>query len=161
MAGDRHSQMDRTLSELTQSLPKGISQSLPKGAVRLRNSPRPYQIGSPFLLVQYSELDQPLVQKSISESDCLIFERLMDFEELEWALQLAEEGRMVIIHLATSSLISLLHRVFSSFGLKPRRSTGSGGLPTIFNFVQSSLSARDWSFIWRRRSSRKDLDLGL
>ncbi len=118
VAGDRYSQIDRTLIELTKSINEQNFDVSPnhgprKGAMILRQAPQSFQIGSPFLLVQYEEINQPLVLKNLLECQVLIFEKLMDFDELEWALQLAEEGRMVIVHMATNSILSLLHRVYS------------------------------------------------
>lgn len=109
LAGDRFSFMDRTILELSHQL-KEMGK---KGCLILRQSPQTFQVGSPFLLVQYSELNQPIVQKNVSDCDCLIFEKIMDFEELEWGLQMADEGRMVIAHVSTSSIVSALHRLFS------------------------------------------------
>lgn len=118
VAGDKHSQIDRTLVELAKAINEPsfeVGQKLGsrKGAMILRQAPQTFQIGSPFLLVQYGEINQPLVLKNLLDCQVLIFEKLMDFDELEWALQLAEEGRMVIVHLATNSILSLLHRVYS------------------------------------------------
>ncbi|MBL7670369.1 MAG: hypothetical protein JNM39_07770 [Bdellovibrionaceae bacterium] len=118
IAGDRFSGVDQTLVSLTQSLqesrvsePKGNGHE--KGIMILRGSPQTSQIESPFLIVQYSELIQPLVQKRVEECHYLIFEKVKNFDELEWSLQLAEEGHMVIVHVATNSICSLLHRLFS------------------------------------------------
>lgn len=109
LAGHRYSEIDRTLYELTLHLREMRST---KGALILRHSPSPQQLNCPFLMVQYSEIHDPLVQKSLAETDCLIFQDMMDWTELEWALHLAEEGRMVITHYNSQSILSALHRQF-------------------------------------------------
>ncbi len=118
VAGDRNSHIDQTLVSLTKFLgqsDRGESKEAgrQKGALILRQAPNSLQVESPFLIIQYGQLSEPLVQKNLSECHFFIFEKLMKFDELEWALQLAEEGRMVIVHAATSSICSLLHRFFS------------------------------------------------
>jgi twitching motility protein PilT len=46
------------------------------------------------------------------KSDVIYFENILNFSELELALRLAEEGRLVVIHFTTPSILTSLHRIF-------------------------------------------------
>lgn len=108
LCGSRNSLTDHLIIDSINKIP-----SPQKGCLILRQPPQNFQVSSRFYLLQYSELVEPLVQKTIQDCDVVIFERLMDFDEFEWALQLSEEGRLVILQVATSNIVSALHRIYS------------------------------------------------
>lgn len=112
LGGDRHSGVERLLVEVTR---EQWERGRRPGAFVLRSEPESFHLASPYLLVRYEEYLQPLVQKALNEKQVFIFQGLRRVEELEWGLELAEEGHMVIQHFYASSLASILHRVFGSW----------------------------------------------
>ncbi|MCK6598271.1 MAG: type IV pilus twitching motility protein PilT, partial [Bdellovibrionaceae bacterium] len=115
-AGNRYSGFEKTFKVISENLKQIKTQSL--GTIVLKDN-----IGYKDLFwnpISYDDLILKPLSETTKNSDCFIFENISKKEEFEAALEMAEDGRLVFVHISTSTISSALHRIFSLFLVQQR-----------------------------------------
>ncbi len=108
MAGNRHSALDKTLDFLFHRYKK---QNGP-GVYISRDSDPVEGLQNSFHVCTYENKNSVEQRKMIKSSSVVVFENVQQKDELVAAVNLYEEGRLVILQMASPSLLCSLHRIF-------------------------------------------------
>lgn len=108
MVGNRNSSVEKTLEFLFHRYKKNNNNS----CVYISRDEQPAESFKQFFhICTYGNRSAPAHLKFLKEASVVILENIQHEEELSAAVNLYEEGRLVILHLSAPSLISALHRI--------------------------------------------------
>ena len=108
LVGNRYSHINKTLA----SLRKKWEQALTGASVCLAREEFAELEKYKYTICSYGNLNEAKTRRLISESSVLVFENILFEDELMAAVNFCEEGRLVIVHISSSSIINALHRVY-------------------------------------------------
>ncbi len=107
--GTRHSLLENTVL----ALQKKVSESSKKRIFTIIKEGTRWtdlKLSSSMTLPQLQADQQS--RADLFKSDIVFFENILNISEMELALRLCEEGRLVIVHFMSPSILSSLHRLF-------------------------------------------------
>ncbi len=108
IVGNRFSHVDKTLV----SLKKRGEQFFTGASVCLAREEFAELEKYKFTVCSYGNMSEAKTRKLMSESSVLVFENVLFEDELTAAVNFCEEGRLVILHVSSSSIINALHRIY-------------------------------------------------
>ncbi|MEK6774989.1 MAG: hypothetical protein AABY64_13690 [Bdellovibrionota bacterium] len=108
IVGNRNSSIEKTLDLLGQKWKEKKINSMTY--VTRDGSPTLGKNG--FHICTYDNILESNHRLAVKESSVVIFENIQFEDELSHAINLYEDGRLVVLHLSAPSLISALHRLF-------------------------------------------------